>query len=152
VNDKVLKQIQSLRERLEELKQKEALNDPYFEVEPQSILKDECTVYYYQNGTGSQPTVFDGLPFATVIEWAFANCGENLIYLHMGCCTEWMMLRTQNDFKYTDEQRARSKERWISMCPELAKFDTDPEVKRMGQYIAKIPQTGVFINGQLSKL
>jgi hypothetical protein len=63
-----------------------------------------------------------------------------------------MMIRMQNDFKYTAEQREKARERWISMYPELARFDTDPEAGKMAEYIAKIPQQGVFINGHVSTL
>ncbi len=111
---------------------------------PWSIIRDEVHVFFYPEGTYKLPKKYENLPFAAVVEWAIQNCEDDSIIVSMDSCTEWLMLHTQNDFRYTEEQRMKSKGRWISEYPELALLYTDECWIKMGKVIERLPQRAVF--------
>ena len=138
------KRIMLLEIRAEDRKKERMKHEPFYEVIPWSIMRDEVHVFYYPEGTYKLPKKYENLPFISVVEWAIQNCEDNYIVCSMASCTEWLMLHTQNDCKYTEEQKRRSKERWISEYPELALLYTDEYWIKMRKIIERLPQQAVF--------
>lgn len=133
-----------LEERAADRRAERKRHEPFYEISPWSIIRDEVNIFYFPEGTYRLPEKYGNLPFAPVIEWAVQNCEEDYIIVSMDSCTEWLMLHTQNDFRYTEGQRMRSKERWISEYPELALLYTDGYWIKVRKVIERLPQQAVF--------
>ena len=138
------KRILLLEIKAEDRRKERIKHEPFYEVVPWSIMRDEVNVCYFPEGTYKPPTKYENLPFAAVVEWAIQNCEDEHIVASMASCAEWLMLHTQNDYRYTEEQRNRSKERWISEYPELAMLYTDEHWIEMRKIIERLPQQAVF--------
>ena len=127
------------RRRIERLR-----HEPYYQVVPWSIMRDQVTVKYYPEGSYQPPQKFDNLPFCEVVEWALKACENNYVSFSMASCQEWLFLQSQDesDTLYNVEQRQRFKEMWLSDYPELELLLTDEGWKRIGNIIGRLPQNG----------
>lgn len=135
-------------QRLEELaamRQKEKwMHEPYYQVVPWSIMRDNTIVYYHPEGNYKSPEVYKNLPFASVVQWAIENCERNDIVVYMDSCQEWLFLHSQTDGRYTTKQREKCKENWLKDYPELEMLLTDEHWMKMADVLKRIPQSGVF--------
>lgn len=138
------KRILLLEVKAEDRRKERMKHEPFYEVVPWSIMRDEVNVYYYPEGTYKPPTKYENLPFAAVVEWAIQNCEDDYIIVSMDSCAEWLMLHTQNDYRYTEEQRKQSRERWLLEYPEIALLDTDEYWIEIRKIIGRLPQRAVF--------
>ena len=127
------------RRRIERLR-----HEPYYQVVPWSIMRDQVTVKYYPEGSYQPPQKFDNLHFCEVVEWALKACENNYVSFSMASCQEWLFLHSQDesDTLYNAEQRQRFKEMWLSDYPELELLLTDEGWKRIGNIIGRLPQNG----------
>lgn len=114
------KRIVLLEIRAEDRRRERMKHEPFYEVVPNLIIGDEVHVFYYPEGAYRLPEKYEGIPFVSAVEWATEKCKSDYIIWSMDSCVEWLMLRTQNDCKYTEDQKEKSKERWIFEYPELA--------------------------------
>lgn len=134
--------------RLEELaeykREERRQHEPFFEVIPWSIMRDQVTVKYYPEGNYKPPEKRDNLPFSDVVQWAIKTCKNNYVSFSMMSCQEWLFLQSQdeNDTLYTAEQRQRFKEMWLSDYPELELLLTDENWKKIAEVIGRLPQHG----------
>ena len=141
-----------LLERQIELRQAaKRQHEPFYHVAPWSILRDQTIVRYYPEGLYQPPEQYENLPFAPVVQWAIENCGQYYISSSMASCTEWLFLFSQNDPKYTDEQKAIFKKDWMEEYPELELLYTNEQCIKLRKMIERLPQNGVFHRKQEGK-
>lgn len=119
-------------------------HEPFYHVAPWSILRDQTIVSYYPEGLYQPPERYENLPFAPVVQWAIENCERYYISNSMASCTEWLFLFSQNDAKYTDEQREGFRKDWMEKYPELELLYTNEQCIKMREIIERLPQNGVF--------
>lgn len=133
-----------LEKRLELRRAERRQHEPFYQVAPWSILRDQTIVSYYPEGLYQPPEKYENLPFAPVMQWVTENCERYCVNGSMSSCTEWLFLSTQNDLRYTDEQRERFRKDWMEKYPELELLYTDEQCIRMREIIGRLPQSGVF--------
>ena len=119
-------------------------HEPYYEILPWSIMRDQVTVKYYPEGNYKPPEKHENLPFAGVVQWAIKACKNDYVSFSMMSCQEWLFLQSQDesDTLYTAEQRQRFKEMWLSDYPELELLLTDENWKKIAEVIGRLPQHG----------
>ena len=119
-------------------------HEPYYEVLPWSIMRDQVTVKYYPEGNYQPPEKHENLPFADVVQWAIKACEKEYVSFSMMSCQEWLFLQSQDesDTLYNTEQRQRFKEMWLSDYPELELLLTDDNWKKIANVIGRLPQHG----------
>lgn len=138
------KRLVLLEKKLELRQAARRQHEPFYHVAPWSILRDQTTMSYYPEGLYQSPEKYENLPFAPVMQWVAENCGQYYISGSMSSCTEWLFLSTQNDLRYTDEQRERFRKDWIEKYPELELLYTDEQCIKMREVIECLPQNGIF--------
>lgn len=138
------KRLVLLEKRLELRQAARRQHEPFYQVTPWSILRDQTIVSYYPEGLYQPPERYENLPFASVMQWVTENCEQYHINGSMAYCTEWLFLSTQNDLRYTDEQRERFRKDWMEKYPELELLYTDEACIKMREVIEGLPQNGVF--------
>lgn len=119
-------------------------HEPFYRVEPWSILRDQTIVSYYPEGLYKPPEKYTDLPFAPVVQWVMENCEKYYISFSMASCTEWLFLFSQNDPKYTDEQKEWFRKDWMEEYPELELLYTNEQCIHMREIIERLPQNGVL--------
>lgn len=143
-----MKELERRLLRLEELaghkREERRQHEPYYEVVPWSIMRDEVTVNYFPEGNYQPPKKCEKLPFAEVVQWAIKTCESEYVEFFMVSCQEWLFLKSQDesDTLYTAEQRQRFKAMWLSDYPELELLLTDENWKRLAEIIERLPQRG----------
>ena len=119
-------------------------HEPYYQVVPWSIMRNQITVKYYPEGNYKPPVKYENLAFCDAVEWALEACENNYVSFSMASCQEWLFLHSQDesDTLYNAEQRQRFKEMWLSDYPELELLLTDESWKRIAEVIGRLPQHG----------
>lgn len=143
-----MKELERRLSRLEELaeykREVRRQHEPYYEVVPWSIMRDEVTVNYFPEGNYQPPKKYEKLPFADVVQWAVNTCENEYVSFSMMSCQEWLFLQSQDesDTLYTADQRQRFKEMWLSDFPELKLLIVDENWKKIAEVIGRLPQHG----------
>ena len=144
----MLKTIEKRLLRLEELaeyrREERLKHEPYYQVVPWCIMRDEVIVYYHPEGNYKPPEKYENLPFASVVEWAIENCETDYIGVSMASCAEWLFLDSLHDERYTVEQRERFKTSWLEDYPEFELLLTDRYWMKFAGIISGLPQQGKF--------
>lgn len=138
------KRLMLLEKQMELRKAAKREHEPFYCVAPWSILRDQTTVSYYPEGLYRPLERYENLPFAPVMQWVTENCERYYVNGSMSSCTEWLFLSTQNDLRYTNEQREGFRKDWIEKYPELELLYADKQCIRMREIIERFPQNGVF--------
>lgn len=138
------KRLLRIEQEVERRKIERLQHEPFFEVVPWSIMRDQVTVNFFPEGSYKPAEKHENLPFASVVQWAIKACENEYVSFSMMSCQEWLFLQSQDesDTLYTAEQRQRFKEMWLSDYPELELLLTDENWKKIAEVIGRLPQHG----------
>ena len=131
------------KEREEEKRIEELKRAPVVVIKPWSILKDEHILEYYPQGHYQKPEVLDKVKWNVISEWIMSHDANMLCQTSMGVCLEWLYVFhhfSEHSKLYTEVQRDRTSEKWLTDYPELIILHCLDSGKKIVQSMVKMPQ------------